>query len=126
MASPVDITSAWESAESLKDEAGHLVARKQRLFEQALARNPTVVRVRQDGAHHPLGIAARAKDLADAERMLLGARPPLVIEVVQQRDDLRDRALAVAELPDREGARVQGEAGHPLRMVEDRFVVEPG
>ena len=50
----------------------------------------------------------------------------LGVRLLQQRDDLGDRPLAVAELPDREGARVQGEAGHPLRMIDEGLVVERG
>ncbi len=44
-----------------------------------------VVRVRQDGTGHPLGISLRLEDLDPAKRVVLLVGKTLVVEIVQQR-----------------------------------------
>src|SRR5713101_3334843 len=78
------------------NEAGHLVAGEQRLLERALARHTAVVGVRENGLDHPLRVSLLAQDLAAPERMILEARPPFVIEIVQQRDNA-PRLLVLSE-----------------------------
>src|SRR5713226_5308090 len=69
-----------------RDEPGHLVARKQRPFERALARHAAVLGMRENRADHPFLVPLLAKNLRAAKRMIFLTRPPLVVEVVKQRD----------------------------------------
>ena len=60
---------------------------------------------------HPVGVALRLQNLAAAERVILGARPSLVVEVVQQRDDA-PLVLVCAEL-----ARIAADSGFDGKRV---------
>src|SRR5439155_722179 len=99
-------------------EPGHFVAREQRLLQEPVARHAAVVGVREDRADHPLRILLLAQDLAAAKRMILEAGPPLVIEIVQQRDDA-PALLVLAELP-----RVAAHGGfHGHRVLQEALVL---
>src|SRR5688572_18825873 len=66
------------------NEARHFVAGIQGLFQRRLAWHAGVVRVRQDGAGHPLGIAEPLKDFDAAKRVILAVRVLFVVEVVHE------------------------------------------
>src|SRR5438067_3275002 len=70
------------------DEARELVAREERLLQQAVARHTRdLLRVRENRADHPIGIPLLVENLAPFVRMIAERRPALVVEVVQQRGD---------------------------------------
>src|SRR5581483_8190051 len=70
------------------DEAGELVAREQRLLQQAVARHAgDLLRVRQDRPDRPLGIPLLAQDRGALVRVIAERRPAFVVEVVEQRRD---------------------------------------
>src|SRR5262249_42025088 len=67
------------------DEPGELVAREQRLLEQAVPADAgDLARVREDRAAHPLRVALLLQDFAALVRMVAERRPALVVEVVQE------------------------------------------
>src|SRR5207302_1874439 len=84
-------------------EAGHFIARPERLFQPALARNAAVLGMREDRARDPLGVALLFQDFAAAERVIVERRPSLVVEVVEQADNpprvfvLAERARVAAD-----------------------------
>ena len=57
------------------------------MLEARLAGNAGALRVRQDGADDNLRVILLPQDLRATKRMIVEARPSLVIEVVQQADD---------------------------------------
>src|SRR5260370_1551988 len=80
------------------NETAQLIAREQRLLEQTVARHTgDFLRVRENRANRPLGIALRAQNLGAFVRMVAERRPPLVVEIVQQSDDA-PLLLVLAEL----------------------------
>ncbi|PYU41960.1 MAG: hypothetical protein DMG53_20710 [Acidobacteria bacterium] len=69
-------------------EAGQLVAGKERVLQRRLARHVRIVRMREDGADDLLGVAHFAQDFCALRRMPLVRRvfvigPALVVEIVQ-------------------------------------------
>src|SRR5262249_8732838 len=80
------------------DEAGELVACRERLLQLRVAWQPEVVRVRQDALDHDLRVALLAQDLRAVLRVLVERRMHLVVEVVQERGD-RPELLVLAEAP---------------------------
>ncbi len=69
------------------NKAGQFIARKERVFQARFARHAGVFRVRKNRPRDPLRIALRLQNLDAAIRMILLVGPPLVVEIVQQRDD---------------------------------------
>ena len=66
------------------EEAGELVAGKERLVEMRFGHDAGVVRVGQDGVQHFLGPAVAA-EVGDADEGVLGGRGvALVVEIVEQ------------------------------------------
>ena len=80
-------------------EAGQLVAGEEHALEVALALRDVlqVVRMREHGAHEPLGIAQLAQVRRAVLRVLVERGMALVVEVVQQRH-VAPRVLVVAAL----------------------------
>ena len=76
-----------EPGEAVHESDGQFIAGKQRFFEPALPGDPAVVGMREDGSNDPFRVTFRTKDLAAAKRVIVEARPPFVVEVVQECDD---------------------------------------
>src|SRR2546421_8413826 len=64
-------------------EAGELIAGVQGAVQERHARDPGIIRVREDGVDDGLGHAARDQDLGTLRRMLRRVGMHLVIEVVE-------------------------------------------
>ena len=80
---PLEPARAHERARV--DEPGQLVAGEQRLLQRRVARQPEMLRVREDGLDDVVGIALLAQDRCAVLRMLVQRRMHLVVEVVQER-----------------------------------------
>ncbi len=76
------------TSEAAVTNPAQLVARDERSLDRRFRLNPGDFRgVREDGPRHPFRIAQRPQVLATLVGMVAQRRVPLVVEVVEQRDD---------------------------------------